>query len=73
MTESEFMAVVREVRRIDDTLYFRSIQKLTRRIINHGKPLPSECPLKFTETDEAHEHATPEQVAALLANVGRTA
>lgn len=43
-----------EVRRIGDALYFRSIPKLTRRIINHGKPLPPEAPLRFTETEEQY-------------------
>jgi hypothetical protein len=43
-----------EVRRIDDALYFRSIPKLTRRVINHGKAPPAACPLKFTETEEQY-------------------
>jgi hypothetical protein len=40
-----------EVRRIDGVLYFRSIPKLTRRIINRGKEFES-SPLQFTETEE---------------------
>lgn len=43
-----------EVRRLGDALFFRSIPKLTRRIINHGKPLPGGCPLRFTETEEQY-------------------
>lgn len=43
-----------EVRRFDGTVYFRSIPRLTRRIINRGKPLPAECPLQFTETEESY-------------------
>lgn len=43
-----------EVRRVADTLYFRSIPELTRRIIAHGKPLPENCPLRFTETEEQY-------------------
>ncbi len=43
-----------EVRRIADALYFRSIPKLTRLVIRHGKPLPPECPLQFTETPEQY-------------------
>lgn len=43
-----------EVRRVGEALYFRSIPRLTRRIINHGKPLPPRCPLRFTETEEQY-------------------
>lgn len=43
-----------EVRRRADLLYFRSIPKLTRLVIRHGKPLPPECPLQFTETPEQY-------------------
>jgi len=44
-----------EVRRYgNDTYYFRTISELTRRIINHGKPLP-ESPLQFTETEEQYQ------------------
>jgi hypothetical protein len=42
-----------EVRRFGDTLYFRTILRLTRRIINRGKPMP-ESPLLFTETEEQY-------------------
>ncbi len=42
-----------EVRRFGDTLYFRSITTLTRRVLTHGKPLP-ESPLQFTETEEQY-------------------
>jgi hypothetical protein len=40
-----------EVKRIDGELYFRTIPKLTRRIVRHGRELPPECPLQFTETE----------------------
>ena len=43
-----------EVRRLGEALYFRSIPRLTRRLINRGKPLPPECPLRFTETEEQY-------------------
>jgi hypothetical protein len=43
-----------EVRRIGGVYYFRTISQLTRRIITHGKPLPSECPLQFTESEEQY-------------------
>jgi hypothetical protein len=43
-----------EVRRVDGVLYFRTLPKLTRRIIRHGKPLPANCPLQFTETEEQY-------------------
>lgn len=41
-----------EVRRVDGTCYFRTIPRLTRRVVNRGKPLPESCPLQFTETEE---------------------
>jgi len=43
-----------EVRRIEGLLYFRSIPKLTRRIIARGKPMP-DSPLRFTETEEQYQ------------------
>ena len=43
-----------EVRRLAGALYFRSIPKLTRRIIARGKPMP-EAPLQFTETEEQYQ------------------
>ncbi|MBL9201556.1 MAG: hypothetical protein JNL39_13690 [Opitutaceae bacterium] len=53
-----------EVRRRGDTLYFRSLTSLTRRVINRGKPMP-ECPLQFTETEEQYrewlEHGRKER------------
>lgn len=53
-----------EVRRIGGTNYFRSIPGLTRRVINHGPPLP-ESPLRFTETEEQYrdwvEHGRTER------------
>ena len=42
-----------EVRRVNDTLYFRSIPKLTRLVMRHGTPLP-QSPLQFTETEEQY-------------------
>jgi hypothetical protein len=56
-----------EVRRVGDALYFRTIPKLTRRIVTHGKPLPN-SPLQFTETEEQYqewrEHGRSERPAA---------
>ena len=53
-----------EVRRIGDIHYFRSIPKLTRRIVRHGKELP-DSPLQFTETEEQYrewrEHGRTER------------
>ena len=40
-----------EVRKVGDALYFRSIAKLTRLVIRHGVPLPTDAPLQFTETE----------------------
>ena len=40
-----------EVRKEDDAFYFRSIPKLTRRIIRRGTPLPDNAPLQFTESE----------------------
>jgi hypothetical protein len=42
-----------EVRRIGDAFYFRTIPRLTRRIVSRGKPLPN-SPLLFTETEEQY-------------------
>ena len=42
-----------EVRRYGGVNYFRSIPRLTRRIISRGKPIP-ESPLLFTETEEQY-------------------
>jgi hypothetical protein len=54
-----------EVRRVGEKLYFRTIPRLTRRVINHGKPLPLACPLQFTETEERYrewlEHGRTER------------
>lgn len=43
-----------EVRRIAGKYYFRSIPRLTRRVIRHGKEIP-ESPLQFTETEEQYQ------------------
>lgn len=51
---SEEFSEFYEVRRAGSALFFRSIPKLTRRVINHGKPPPTECPLQFTETEEQY-------------------
>lgn len=42
-----------EVRKVNGAPYFRSIPKLTRRAIDHGKPLEG-SPLQFTETEEQY-------------------
>jgi len=56
-----------EVRRYGEALYFRTLPKLTRRIITHGKPLAG-APLQFTETEEQYqewrEHGRTERPAA---------
>lgn len=43
-----------EVRRVRGANYFRSIPRLTNRIVRHGTPVPEECPLRFTETEEQY-------------------
>jgi hypothetical protein len=43
-----------EVRRSGGNYYFRSIPRLTRRIVMHGKEFP-ESPLQFTETEEQYQ------------------
>jgi hypothetical protein len=43
-----------EVRRMGGVLYFRSIPKLTRRIVARGKHV-AESPLQFTETEEQYQ------------------
>jgi hypothetical protein len=45
---------------VNGTLYFRSIPRLTRRIVRSGTPLPTNTPLQFTES-EAHYLAWLEQ------------
>jgi hypothetical protein len=52
-TEDRGFTEFYEVRRFGDAYYFRSIPRLTRRIIAHGKPIP-ESPLQFTETEEQY-------------------
>ena len=42
-----------EVRRYGDVYYFRTIPRLTRRIIARGKPI-AESPLQFTESEEQY-------------------
>ena len=49
-----------EVRRVNETLFYRSIPRLTRRIVRSGTPLSSNAPLQFTES-EAHYLAWLEQ------------
>jgi hypothetical protein len=53
-----------EVRKFGGTPYFRSLPRLTRRVIARGKPVP-ECPLQFTETEEQYrewlEHGRKER------------
>lgn len=64
-TGTEDFSEFYEVRRVGEALYFRSIPRLTRRIVNRGKPLPAECPLRFTETEEQYrewrEHGRSER------------
>ena len=43
-----------EVKRSGSALYFRSIPRLTRLVVRHGAPPPTECPLQFTETAEQY-------------------
>jgi len=43
-----------EVRRIEGEYFFRSLSHLTNRIVRHGNPLPPECPVRFTETQEQY-------------------
>lgn len=43
-----------EVRRVGGVHYFRTIPRLTRRILTHGKELPG-SPLQFTETEEQYQ------------------
>ncbi len=54
-----------EGRRFGDTIFFRTIPGLTRRIVSRGKPLPENCPLEFTETEEHYrewlQHGSKEQ------------
>ena len=56
-----------EVKRAGGTYYFRTIPRLTRRIIERGKPKP-ESPLQFTETEEQyrewHKYGRSERPAA---------
>jgi hypothetical protein len=43
-----------EVRRVGGELYFRSIPKLTRMPIRHGKPPADDVPLRFTESEDQY-------------------
>lgn len=49
-----------EVRRVGETLYFRSIPKLTRLLLKSASPLPTHAPVQFTES-EAHYREWLEQ------------
>lgn len=42
-----------EVRRMGETLYFRTIPQLTRRVLNHG--VPDNLPIQFTETEAQYQ------------------
>lgn len=42
-----------EIRRVGDTLYFRTIPRLTRRLLNHG--VPENLPIQFTETEAQYQ------------------
>lgn len=52
-SETKSFSEFYEVRRVDETIYFRSIPKLTRLILSHGKSLP-DSPLQFTETERQY-------------------
>lgn len=52
--ETERFADFYEIRKIGDQLYFRTIPKFTRRVINRGKPVEG-MPLQFTETEEQYQ------------------
>ena len=41
-----------EVRRVGDIYFYRTIPALTNRLLTHGAPLPPNCPLRFTESEE---------------------
>lgn len=41
-----------EVRRLGETLYFRSIPRLTRQVVRSGTSLPANAPLQFTESEK---------------------
>jgi hypothetical protein len=63
--EKKAFSDIYEVRRLGGAYYFRTLPRLTRRIVTHGKPPPTECPLQFTETEEQyrewHEHGRKER------------
>jgi hypothetical protein len=42
-----------EIRRVGETLYFRTIPQLTRRVLTHG--VPENLPIQFTETEAQHQ------------------
>jgi hypothetical protein len=42
-----------EIRRVGETLYFRTIPQLTRRPLNHG--VPDNLPIQFTETEAQYQ------------------
>jgi hypothetical protein len=42
-----------EIRRVGETLYFRTIPQLTRRVLNHG--VPENLPIQFTETEAQYQ------------------
>lgn len=54
-----------EVRKVGEELFFRSIPKLTRRLVRHGKPLPDNAPLQFTQSEAQYrewlEHGRDER------------
>ena len=52
-SETKSFSECYEVRRTRDAFYYRSIPRLTRLVIRHGKPLP-DSPLQFTETEEQY-------------------
>jgi hypothetical protein len=51
-----------EVRRIGDAFYFRTIPRLTRKLVNYSAELPSSAPIKFAGVENApreNRRATP--------------
>jgi len=68
-SETKSFSEFYEVRKLKDELFFRSIPKLSRLEVRHGKPL-TESPLVFTETAEQYrewlQHGRSERQAPTL-------
>jgi hypothetical protein len=41
-----------EVRRVDDRFYFRTLPRLTRKLIDYGDKLPPNAPIRFAGVEE---------------------